>query len=208
MVDRIDRVRGSKVARRSEGGFSIIELMISIMVLLVGVVAVAELVPKAIQMNFKSRNNSTAIVVAQEMMEQIAAQTVDQVALFPCTEPQQVPLGHYGFCDSQGFGIGLGRIDTGTVSPLVLSDGCPLDAAGEALNFSVAVGACPAGYSVVRDIVWDVNSDARQSVEIRWHIVTLYRRTVPIRKVIIVGARVGRPAEGYIVRNLQTVVGR
>ena len=44
-----------------------VELLIAIMIMLVGIVAVAKLVPQAIDSNFKNRNDSTALIAAQRL---------------------------------------------------------------------------------------------------------------------------------------------
>src|ERR1700675_1914523 len=55
-------------------GFTLIELMISTVVLLVGVVAVAELVPAAIFLNSRNRSDSSSLVYAQREMDQFLNQ--------------------------------------------------------------------------------------------------------------------------------------
>jgi Tfp pilus assembly protein PilV len=48
-----------------------IELMIAIVMLLIGVVAVAQLVPNAMQSNFRNRYDSTGLILAQRQLEQM-----------------------------------------------------------------------------------------------------------------------------------------
>src|ERR1700686_2634870 len=74
-------------------GFTLIELMISTVVLLVGVVAVAELVPAAIFLNSRNRSDSSSLVYAQREMDQFLNQ--------PLTGP-------ITFVDQQGKTCNLG----------------------------------------------------------------------------------------------------
>ena len=50
---------------RAAAGFTMIELLIAIVILLIGVVAVAQLVPNAIRSDFRNRYDSTALILAQ-----------------------------------------------------------------------------------------------------------------------------------------------
>ncbi len=64
--------RESHMKRRSHSsqrGMSLIEMMIACIVLLVGVVAVASLIPLAIGTNAKNRQQSNSTVIAQMIME-------------------------------------------------------------------------------------------------------------------------------------------
>lgn len=62
---------------RNESGFSMIELMIAVLVLMVGVVAVAEMVPGAMRSNLANRYDSTAVVIAQRVMEVLLDQPIN-----------------------------------------------------------------------------------------------------------------------------------
>jgi len=61
---------------RAAAGFTMIELLIAIVILLVGVVAVAQLVPNAIRSDFRNRYDSTALILAQQQMEQMVEQNL------------------------------------------------------------------------------------------------------------------------------------
>ncbi len=55
-------------------GFSILEMMLATILLLVGLVAVAQLVPASILMNYRNRTDSSALVFAQRQLDQMLDQ--------------------------------------------------------------------------------------------------------------------------------------
>jgi len=81
-------MRKRKETNRHTGqrGFTLTELLIATVVVLVGLVAVAQLVPASVMINANNRNDGTALVFAQRQMEAMRAQ----------------PLGVTGFIDPQG----------------------------------------------------------------------------------------------------------
>ena len=61
-------------ARRNQRGFTLVEVLMAIVILLVGIVAVAQLVPASIGSNSVNRNDSSALVFAQRQMDQFLSQ--------------------------------------------------------------------------------------------------------------------------------------
>jgi prepilin-type N-terminal cleavage/methylation domain-containing protein len=68
MKNRRDRGQSSR-ARTNQRGFTLTEVLIAIVILLVGIVAVAQLVPASIGSNSLNRNDSSALVFAQRQMD-------------------------------------------------------------------------------------------------------------------------------------------
>jgi prepilin-type N-terminal cleavage/methylation domain-containing protein len=68
-----DRRRSAKVCR-SQHGFTLTEVLIAIVILLVGIVAVAQLVPASIGSNSANRNDSSALVFAQRQIDLFLSQ--------------------------------------------------------------------------------------------------------------------------------------
>lgn len=66
--------------RKREQGFSILEMMLATMILLVGLVAIAQLVPASILLNYRNRMDSSALVFGQRQLDQMLDQplTVNQ----------------------------------------------------------------------------------------------------------------------------------
>ena len=57
-----------------QAGFSILEMLLATVILLVGIIAVAQLVPASILMNYRNRTDSTALVFAQRQLDQMLDQ--------------------------------------------------------------------------------------------------------------------------------------
>jgi len=62
--------------RSGERGFSMLEMMLATVILLVGLVAIAQLVPATILMNYRNRNDSSALVFAQRELDQFLDQAL------------------------------------------------------------------------------------------------------------------------------------
>src|SRR5229473_2519977 len=57
-----------------QSGFTLMEVLVATIVLLTGIVAVAQLVPVAVTMNNNNRRDSTALVIAQRELSQMIEQ--------------------------------------------------------------------------------------------------------------------------------------
>src|SRR5437016_14223653 len=84
------RNRGSVLdahgAKRTERGFSLIELMIALVVLAVGMAALGVLFGVAILGNGRSKGDTAGTMLAQTILEQIAAQPASSAANLSVTE--------------------------------------------------------------------------------------------------------------------------
>ena len=62
---------------RVQQGFSILEMLLATVILLVGLVAIAQLVPASILLNYRNRTDSSALVFAQRELDQMIAQPLN-----------------------------------------------------------------------------------------------------------------------------------
>lgn len=62
---------------RQQRGFTLIELAIATVVLLVGVIGVMQLVPSAMQTNLANRQNTSSVVTAQRLLDAMITQPLD-----------------------------------------------------------------------------------------------------------------------------------
>jgi prepilin-type N-terminal cleavage/methylation domain-containing protein len=83
-------------AKRNQRGFTITEVLIALVILLVGIVAVAQLVPASIGSNSANRNDSSALVFAQREMDQFRSQ------------PLNMSINPPAFIDAENFNCNLG----------------------------------------------------------------------------------------------------
>jgi prepilin-type N-terminal cleavage/methylation domain-containing protein len=71
------RVRTRTERSPKERGFTFVEVLLAIVILLVGIVAVAQLVPASVGSNSANRNDSSALVFAQKEMDQFLNQPLN-----------------------------------------------------------------------------------------------------------------------------------
>ena len=64
----------------AQEGFSILEMLLATVILLVGLVAVAQLVPATILLNYRNRTDSSALVFAQRELDQMLAQPFSAIS--------------------------------------------------------------------------------------------------------------------------------
>jgi len=160
----------SRNARYKQSGFTMIEMLIATVVFVVGLVAVAQLVPLSIRLNGANRDDSTALVFAQRELVAMAGQ--------PITAPT--------FSDLQGVLCPpatlcrLGNAATPKVpvgSPVVMLNNRPM------INFTAAAVA---NYSF--NYV-DPNDPFGLSYDVRWAVITYSNGGNPTGKRFIVGVR-------------------
>jgi prepilin-type N-terminal cleavage/methylation domain-containing protein len=87
MNNPTDRRKGRK-PWRIQRGFTLTEVLIAIVILLVGIVAVAQLVPVSISSNSANRNDSSALVFAQRQMDLFLSQPLINTSLVETIDAQ------------------------------------------------------------------------------------------------------------------------
>jgi prepilin-type N-terminal cleavage/methylation domain-containing protein len=135
--------------RRGQQGFTLIELMIAIVVLVVGVVSVAQLVPAAIFLNSRNRFDSSSLVYAQREMDQFVNQ-----AFIPAP---------YTFTDQQG--NPNCNVGGGTVFDAVVGSPVTIVGGHVAINFT---GGQVAGYSYK----YTDPTDPTTNYDVRWAVIS------------------------------------
>jgi prepilin-type N-terminal cleavage/methylation domain-containing protein len=131
---------------REQQGFTLIELMIAIVVLVVGVVAVAQLVPAAMFLNGRNRADTGSLVYAQREMDQFVSQ----------------PLTSNTFTDQQGNVCNLGGSATFNA---VVGNPVTTVAGHVAINFT---GGQVAGYGYYYT---DPADTSATSYDVRWAVI-------------------------------------
>lgn len=139
--------------RNCQRGFTLVEVLMAIVILLVGIVAVAQLVPASISSNSANRNDSTALVFAQRELDQFLSQ------------PLNMSISPPSFIDNLGFSCDLGdpTQPSGTIvgNPVVVFFNQLL------IDFSPPNGTT--GYSFIYQ---DPNDPAGVVYDVRWTVIT------------------------------------
>ncbi len=152
-----------------ERGFTLLEVLIATVILLVGMVAVAQLVPISLTINSGNRTGSTALVIEQRMLEQMLDQPL---TVFSCIAPA---------CpDAQTATWTLGNSATPRTivgSPVTTVNNSP------AIDFSA--GLVP-GYS---ETVADPEDPYGANYDVRWAVVIYANGTHVTGRRFLIGAR-------------------
>jgi len=148
-------------------GFTLVEMLIATVVLLVGLVAVAQLVPTSVMMDANNRNDGTAMVFAQQQMEALREQPLANTTFTDATGVTCYPAGN--ICN-------LGD----PLQPKALV-GSPTIANAPTIDFSTS--QVP-GYSFT---YVDLNDPAASTYDVRWAVITVTNGQIVTGKRFIVG---------------------
>jgi len=153
----------------ADQGFTLVEMLIATVVVLVGLVAVAQLVPASVMMNSNNRNDGTAMVFAQQQMEALREQLLTSTT-FTDTLGVNCP-----FSDTCNLG-NPAQPNVLVGSPVVVNG------ANQAMvDFSVA--KVP-GYSFT---YIDPNDPTGSEYDVRWAVITISNGQIVTGKRFIVG---------------------
>src|ERR1700680_296676 len=79
-------------ARRGQRGFSVLEMLLASVILMVGIISVVQLVPASLQANANNRLDTLATVIAQRELDQMLGQPLS-VDTFPDEDKNTISLG-------------------------------------------------------------------------------------------------------------------
>lgn len=158
------------VRKHNQRGFTIMEVVVATMVLLIGIVAVAQLVPVAVNLNGHNRRDSTSLVIAQRELNAL----IDQpIAAATFTDPQGLTCPAAGVCN-----LGVAATPPALAgSPVVMIANRPF------IDYSKVPVA---GYQFVYT---DPNDPSGASYDVRWAVITFASGANPTTKRFIVGVR-------------------
>jgi prepilin-type N-terminal cleavage/methylation domain-containing protein len=158
------RVRSGK---RAMDGFSLVELMIAITVLAIGMAGLAVLFSTAIMNNSRSKGDTSGTMLAQTVLEKIAAQPANTAASFTLTD-----------CNPSG-ATNWTVATAGTASP---GSGAAINASN-GIDFTQPYSAVPANYKM--QFVTCGSGGRQTPYEVRWNVQTMSANT----RLITVAAR-------------------
>jgi prepilin-type N-terminal cleavage/methylation domain-containing protein len=156
-----------RMAWRNQRGFTITEVLLAIVILLVGIVAVAQLVPASISSNSTNRNDSSALVFAQRQMDLFLNQPLNNTSFIETI-------------DSQTFTCNLGNP---ALPNVVVGSNYALFYNQLVIDFSASTVT---NYSFVYH---DPNDPAEVNYDVRWAVFTTTNSGAVTSKRFILGAR-------------------
>jgi prepilin-type N-terminal cleavage/methylation domain-containing protein len=164
--------RRRSTERRSQG-FTLVETLMAIVILGIGVMSLASLIPAATQNDYRSRIDTTATFLAARELEQILQQQFTAISFTDAPD---------GAGNAVNVNLGAG--------------GATLTANGE-IDYSQPIGAVPAGYR--RDYVIAAGAAGTPKVnatvyDIRWSIGVNGANV----KRIVISARQRNPSPGMV----------
>jgi type II secretory pathway pseudopilin PulG len=154
--------------RSSQEGFSILEMLLATVILLVGLVAIAQLVPASILLNYRNRTDSSALVFAQRELDQMLAQPLN-----PSSSPPS-------FTDAEGNLCYLGDPTQpnqlrGTNVVLGLGNVPIIDFSSTVPNYNFTYQ--------------DPTDPSGTTYDVRWAVITTGNGTIASSKRFILGVR-------------------
>lgn len=157
-------MRGSLITQHgSQGGFSLLEMLLATLILLVGLVAVAQLVPASILLNQRNRTDSSALVFAQRELDQM----LDQ------------PLFSQTFTDLEGNNCSLGNP---TIPNTLQGTNVLVINNQSVIDFTSTVG----GYNFIYQDPTDPNGP---QYDVRWAVIVTGNGANATTKRFILGVR-------------------
>jgi type II secretory pathway pseudopilin PulG len=150
--------------KHRQSGFTLLELAIATLILMVGVVGVVQLVPASQQSNLNNRVDTTAMVFAQREMDQIMQQALTLAT----------------FNDDDGRAISLGSV---TTSNTVFGGPVVMNGTVASISFTTAAVA---GYNYT---FTDPNDPAGANYQMRWAVISNVSGGTVVSKRFIVGCR-------------------
>jgi prepilin-type N-terminal cleavage/methylation domain-containing protein len=153
----------------ADQGFTLVEMLIATVVVLVGLVAVAQLVPTSVMMNSNNRNDGTAMVFAQQQMEVLREQ----------------PLTNTTFTDTLGVNCPMSQtcnLGNAALPRVLVGSPVVVNAANQAIiDFSAGPVS---GYSFT---YIDPNDPYGAQYDVRWAVLTVTNGPLVTGKRFIVG---------------------
>jgi prepilin-type N-terminal cleavage/methylation domain-containing protein len=161
------------IRQRNEQGFSLLEMMLATMILLVGLIAIAQLVPATILLNYRNRTDSAAMVFAQREMDFMLDQPLISTSF---TDTNVPPV----YCPAST------TCNLGTPSPQNQVQGSPLVVVNNQtmIDFSSSPGL--ANWSFTYQ---DPNDPSGATYDIRWAVIVTGNGTNISSKRFLVGIR-------------------
>lgn len=182
--------RSVRDKRNKQRGFSILEILIAVVVLMVGALGVAQLIPFSLSNNTGNRGDSTGLVIAQRELEQFLQQPVTST-FYTNTVNTDDPC--YNVVCNLGSNVNFNQFQ-----------GSPTTLVGTRtmIDFTQAKVA---GYSVTYR---DAQDPTRSSYDVRWAVATRGNAGTITSKRILISVRRDGPGEFILPTTLDVMVSK
>jgi prepilin-type N-terminal cleavage/methylation domain-containing protein len=168
-------------------GFTLVEVLVAMLVLMVGLIAVAQLVPMAVRLNSGNRDDSTAMAFAQRELDALIEQPISNLTF---SDPNGVHCPPAAVCN-------LGD----PAQPKVLV-GSPVLMINNRPQLDFGVAKVP-GYSFNYT---DPNDPYNLTYDVRWAVITYSNAGNPSAKRFILGALRRSNNTAFLPLTLDTMV--
>jgi prepilin-type N-terminal cleavage/methylation domain-containing protein len=158
---------------RNEQGFSLLEMMLATMILLVGLIAIAQLVPATILLNYRNRTDSAAMVFAQREMDFMLDQPLSSTSFTDTNVPAV-------YCPAST------TCNLGNPTPQNQVQGNPLVVVN---NQTLIDFSSPTGLANWSFTYQDPNDPSGATYDIRWAVIVTGNSTNIYSKRFLVGIR-------------------
>lgn len=150
---------------RRSGGFSLVEVLVATVILLIGLVGIAQLVPASLLINQKGRLDSTSLVFAQRVLDEIMSHPLTDQVFFDTNTAAFYSLGD------------ASQPDTTQGNNVIWVSNRPF------IDFS---GPAAPNYSFT---YFDTNDPFGVTYDVRWGVVTHLNGSAIVSRRFFVGVR-------------------
>lgn len=188
-------------SRAAAAGFTMIELLIAILLLMLGIVPLLAAITTAMERNLENRYDSTGLILCQRQLELMLAADLDV--------NEAAVAGHYSFNATQpnGTAVTLRMGSSDMTNPTSTAGAATTLTGGQmAIDWiGQASASVPVGY---RDNF--LNAEGYQ-YETRWNVMTFFMNigglNQPVGKRIIISTRGGPPGQPRVPTTIMSMVG-
>jgi len=162
MLDSFPRSPGT------QSGFSLLEMLLATVILLVGLVAIAQLIPASILLNSRNRTDSSALVFAQRELDQMISQPLNPTSSPPSFTDAYGNLCYLGDPTQPNIVVGTNVIAGLNSAPII--------------DFSSSVSNYNFTYQ-------DPTDPSGTTFDVRWAVITTGNGVTASSKRFILGVR-------------------
>jgi type II secretory pathway pseudopilin PulG len=154
--------------RQGQKGFTLVEVLLATVIMIVGLVAVAQLVPASLTVSSENRSDSAALVIQQRILEQMVGQPLTASTCLAPVCPDAQTTWNLGSAATPGTVVG---------NPVTTVNAAP------AIDFG---GGAVGGYGFTYN---DPEDPYGTSFDVRWAVVTYVNGTNVTAKRFFISAR-------------------